>query len=283
MNVHFWFHALSEIPDIIVWVKNRQYLEASRTRESGILPDWRRRLQHFITWCSAVHNIQKFYLFWIVAGVAPWGIKLAVEVVQHALVRKLYVYFSFFRFGSFVFSCIFVPQQGFVLLWLRIPGTWYLVCTRFVFVDVDIRMDIHIGVGYTYRCQCRCRYRYRWLYISKFSVDVDIGPFVDIDIGAFVDIPLVPVSILLPISISLSTTMSLSITYAGVCGVDSYVGFGQQTSTAVSITMLTSISITVRCRCRYREWCRFRLPCRWQFRYRFSDVHVDDDFDIDNE
>lgn len=32
MNVHFWFHALSEIPDIIVWIKNGQNLEV---REGG--------------------------------------------------------------------------------------------------------------------------------------------------------------------------------------------------------------------------------------------------------
>ncbi|CAM9535849.1 unnamed protein product [Ectocarpus fasciculatus] len=29
MNVHFWFHALSEIPDILVWIKNGETLEAS--------------------------------------------------------------------------------------------------------------------------------------------------------------------------------------------------------------------------------------------------------------
>lgn len=27
MNVHFWFHALSEIPDIIVWLKNGNNIE----------------------------------------------------------------------------------------------------------------------------------------------------------------------------------------------------------------------------------------------------------------
>lgn len=31
MNVHFWFHALSEIPDIIVWFKNGQHLEVGRS------------------------------------------------------------------------------------------------------------------------------------------------------------------------------------------------------------------------------------------------------------
>eukprot|EP00904_Undaria_pinnatifida_P014079 jgi/Undpi1/9801/HiC_scaffold_27.g12255.m1 len=31
MNVHFWFHALSEIPDIIVWIKNGQHVEAILT------------------------------------------------------------------------------------------------------------------------------------------------------------------------------------------------------------------------------------------------------------
>lgn len=26
MNVHFWFHALSEIPDIIVWIKQGDHV-----------------------------------------------------------------------------------------------------------------------------------------------------------------------------------------------------------------------------------------------------------------
>ena len=29
MNVHFWFHALSEIPDILVWLKNGENIEVS--------------------------------------------------------------------------------------------------------------------------------------------------------------------------------------------------------------------------------------------------------------
>lgn len=35
MNVHFWFHALSEIPDIIVWIKNGQHLEVCEGRYRG--------------------------------------------------------------------------------------------------------------------------------------------------------------------------------------------------------------------------------------------------------
>lgn len=58
MNVHFWFHALSEIPDIIVWIKNGQHLEVRRYHVGNRLEP----IQAFTRYDALVLFLQQLFL-----------------------------------------------------------------------------------------------------------------------------------------------------------------------------------------------------------------------------
>ena len=120
MNVHFWFHALSEIPDIIVWIKNGQHLEASLTRELGTSPDCRRRVQCFLHCCLAINN----YILGCLDSCTNSYLEIFAEVVEHAResrttrtarIEVAFVFRFFFLVPLFFF---FVPEYGF--LWLHV-------------------------------------------------------------------------------------------------------------------------------------------------------------------